>query len=137
MNKEQYIIELLKDELEFKYHNGDRVTWTHHDYQNLSNFIHKKSGISISISTLKRLYGKIASDSTPRHSSLDAICIYLGYKSWYDYQQKKESTIPINKNKSKKSKKKRFSILSYFIIALVLLIGSYFSIDFFLQPGKT
>src|SRR6056297_1190604 len=87
--KEKDIIEFLKNELEAKYNVNNRETWTHQDFLNLSGLIQEKSGIPISVSTLKRLYGKITSESVPRHSSLDAICVYLGYKNWYDFQQKK------------------------------------------------
>lgn len=136
MNKEKDTIELLKNELESKYNIGDRTTWTHQDFENLSAFIQKKSSISVSVSTLKRLYGKIATNSTPRHSSLDAICIYLGYKNWYDYQQKKKSAAPIKKDKARKNNKGKFSTALYLIIAISLLTGSYFIIDIFDNPVK-
>jgi len=131
--KEKDIIEFLKNELEAKYNVNNRETWTHQDFLNLSGLIQEKSGIPISVSTLKRLYGKITSESVPRHSSLDAICVYLGYKNWYDFQQKK-GTKPL---KLYKPRKILYPILKIILLVIIISSGGYFIKDIIYNPVKS
>lgn len=64
------------------------------DYENLSQAIEAKTGILISISTLKRLLkGDFA--RLPQVATLNAISRYLGYQHWQDYRSEVKAKIPI------------------------------------------
>lgn len=58
----------------------------HRDFEHLSNEIESRTGILISVSTLKRLlHGEFS--RIPQIATLNAISSYLGFKNWYDYKQ--------------------------------------------------
>lgn len=120
------LLEELITELELKYNFGNRNTWTHQDFEKIVGMLNSTSNYNVSVSTIKRLYGKIKSEATPRISTLDSIAIHLGYNSWYDFvQTKKGKRTPIKKNKSKKAPKKIMSIIAF----LIAIIGISFFVN--------
>ncbi|MEP7322211.1 MAG: hypothetical protein ABI761_09835 [Saprospiraceae bacterium] len=61
------------------------VTMTQRNYEHLSQEIEDKTGILISISTIKRLLnGDFA--RLPQTATLNAISTFLGYKNWQEYK---------------------------------------------------
>jgi hypothetical protein len=61
------------------------------DLEYLADSIEEKSGIKLSLSTLKRLWKKDY-DQTPHPSTLQALVSVLGYKDWQDFKLRQEST---------------------------------------------
>lgn len=59
------------------------------DCQGISADIYTKTGISVSVSTLKRFYGFNASVYNISGMTKNALCNYLGYGSWAEFQLKK------------------------------------------------
>ena len=57
------------------------------DLEYLADSIEEKSGIKLSLSTLKRLWKKDY-DSTPHPSTLQALVSILGYKDWQEFKLK-------------------------------------------------
>lgn len=57
------------------------------DFEALSIIIEKETGELLSSSTLKRLYGYVSLNPTPRKSTLDILSRYLGFRSFSDYVQ--------------------------------------------------
>ena len=57
------------------------------DLEGLADAIEEKSGIKLSLSTLKRLW-KEDFDQTPHPSTLQALVSILGYKDWQDFKMK-------------------------------------------------
>lgn len=55
------------------------------DFERLALIIKKQSGASISVSTLKRLFGYVQSKCGISNSSLSLIVRWLGYKGWSDF----------------------------------------------------
>ena len=76
---------------------GPCLEWTHHHFLQLSEEIEQQTGIIISETTLKRLFGKRSTekDYLPQASTREALAKYVGYNSWY------ELTISANKNEGK------------------------------------
>lgn len=73
------------------------------DYENVSQAIEAKTGILISISTLKRLLkGDFA--RLPQVATLNAISRYLDYQHWQDYRSTVNSKIPIADTRSPQRK---------------------------------
>lgn len=61
---------------------GDASRWSTGDFQRLSEQIFDATGISLSVNTLKRLWGRIAYQNSPNPTTLDALAGYLGYTNW-------------------------------------------------------
>lgn len=58
------------------------------DFDYLSLQIYKVTGESVSSTTLKRIFGYIPSNNTPRRSSLSIIARYLGFSGWSAYAER-------------------------------------------------
>ena len=72
---------------------GDLHSLVQRDYENISQTIEAKTGILISISTLKRLLkGDFA--RLPQVATLNAISRYLGYPHWQDYRAEVKTKMP-------------------------------------------
>lgn len=72
----------LLTEVEKKY--GRRVA-TSTDFESLSAEIERTNGDLISASTLKRLWGYVNSNPTPRGSTLDILCRYIGERNFKEF----------------------------------------------------
>lgn len=77
-------IALLLEEVERKY--GRKVN-TSTDFESLSVVIEREIGEYISSSTLKRLWGYVTLKPTPRISTLDVLCRFIGYPSFAEYRE--------------------------------------------------
>lgn len=91
------------------------------DFETIGQRIAEKTGILISISTLKRLLkGDFA--RLPQIATLNALSTYLGYKNWQDYRSVHQShgLNPNGKNQIRKGKIPRVLLFSS-ILGLLLL----------------
>jgi transcriptional regulator with XRE-family HTH domain len=68
---------------------GDTVM-TQREYELLSGEIEEKTGILISVSTIRRLLNGEFS-RMPQAATLNAISGYLGYKNWYEYKSEEKN----------------------------------------------
>lgn len=55
---------------------------TPYDFDHLAASIYSRLHESVSVSTLKRIYGYVRSDSTPRRAVLDILSRFVGYTDW-------------------------------------------------------
>lgn len=91
---EQEYLELCKTKIEEKYHAGiGGGKMRQRDFEYLIDLIEDKSGIKLSVSTLKRLW-RDGNNHNPHPSTLDALVSLLGYKDWLDFKLKNT----LNKN---------------------------------------
>lgn len=92
LNEQEYIAR-CKQRIEEKFGFGTGGRLRQRDFEYLSQCIFDKSGIQLSLSTLKRLwqedYGK-----TPHPSTLSALVSLLGYKDWQEFRLNEEQKIP-------------------------------------------
>ena len=64
---------------------GDAASWTNEDFETLSDRIAEKTSVSLSVSTLKRIWGKVRYDSSPTMATLNALARYAGFEGWRDF----------------------------------------------------
>jgi hypothetical protein len=69
------------------YGKPERTEWTNSDYVRLSHILFRKTGVQISPNTLKRIFGKIKTDSRyyPQKATRDALASYVGYSDWENF----------------------------------------------------
>ncbi len=72
---------------------GERGSMTQRNFEMLSDEIHAKTGILLSISTLKRLLNGEFS-RIPQQTTLNAISSYLGFNTWQEYKNSVQVTEP-------------------------------------------
>lgn len=127
---EQELVKLCLTEVFLKNGYGDLHSLVQRDYENVSQAIEAKTGILISISTLKRLLkGDFA--RLPQVATLNAISRYLDYQHWQDYRStvNSKNTIaathsPQRKLMFKRSLPKTLLYSSILSLLLVLFITS-------------
>lgn len=93
MNKKT-ALQLLREEVEKK---AGRKMMTPKDFDFLSESIFEEIHTRISPSTLKRIWGYLQNDNTPRSTSLNILANYIGYADWDNFMasaEKEYGTIP-------------------------------------------
>ena len=64
---------------------GESSVWNNYDFEKLSEQIVEKTGVSLSVSTLKRIFGKVSYKSEPSMTTLNALAQFLDYEDWRDF----------------------------------------------------
>ena len=86
-NDEQLHIKACLKAIEDRLNCGDAAQWSNADFEKLSSLIADATGVQLSVSTLKRVWGKVAYSHAPSHTTLNTLAMYLGYADWRTFQQ--------------------------------------------------
>jgi hypothetical protein len=86
MSTERELILLCRTRIEQILNWGDSSLWTNSDFELLSDKIFEKTTVRLSISTLKRIWGKVKYDNSPTAATLNALANFLDYASWRDFE---------------------------------------------------
>ncbi|TLF43193.1 hypothetical protein [Maribacter aurantiacus] len=114
--------------IERKLSRGNIHSWETRDYQALSVSIQKETGTLLSVSTLKRLSGKVKYGSRPNTATLNALAQYVGFKDWRAFVQDSEASNPPIQ-KLTKTKGRNTKILLILILVLIASIFAFFGIE--------
>ncbi|WP_031528205.1 hypothetical protein [Dyadobacter crusticola] len=71
---------------------GNSVHWSNYDFEKLSDTFHEKTGVRLSITTLKRIWGKLKYDSAPTLTTLNALARFAGFADWRHFRQQEKQT---------------------------------------------
>ncbi len=72
---------------------GSSEFWTNQDFDLLSEKILEATGVNLSQTTLKRIWGKVKYDSAPTVTTLNTLVQFVGFDNWRDFRQK-QTPIP-------------------------------------------
>ncbi len=98
-------------------------SWKQRDYLNLITLIENKTKISLSLSTIKRIW-KPDYDGLPHPSTLEALARFLDYESWLDFEEHQKPMAA-----SPNSLGGNNLYIWAVIIAIVVAVIAYFSIN--------
>src|SRR5580693_606006 len=84
---EEILKEKCKDLIEAKLGWGGSEAWSNRDFDTLSDKIFEVTGVTLSQTTLKRIWGKVKYDSAPTVTTLDTLARFLGFEHWRDFRQ--------------------------------------------------
>lgn len=122
---EKELIELCKIQIIHKAGFDDHHVLSQKDFEYLCFVIEEKSKISLSVSTLKRIW-KNEYDRIPQDSTLDALVQFIDYESWNAF---KSDVMKENNSKTESPKKistlkilKRKSFFLYLLLALFIIV---------------
>lgn len=87
MEKEKQLLLLCRQLIERTLNWGGSEIWGNDDFEQLSKQIFDKTRVQLSVSTLKRIWGKVRYDSFPNAATLNALAQFLDYTSWRDFRQ--------------------------------------------------
>lgn len=95
----------------------ESTKWTRREYELLVEEIFEKTGILLSLSTIRRVWNDDFKN-IPHKSTLNALAIFAGFNSWSDFIDKRRNSLH-KKSRSKSRKKIIFSI--GFLLIVILL----------------
>ena len=147
-HKEQEYLGEYKLLVEEKLNWGNGADWRHHDFEALSGKIFEETGVMLSSTTLKRLWGKLKYESIPNTNTLNALASFVGYENWLAFRtavslEKNEghpqngarSTLPSNKT-SNASTKQKMQSLKWAALLLLVAVVIAFALGFILNKNK-
>lgn len=82
----KYILKCL-ELVEVRLNWGPSSEWTTYDFEKLSGIIAETTGVTLSITTLKRLWGKLKYNNIPAVTTLNTLAQFAGYNSWREFKQ--------------------------------------------------
>ena len=65
---------------------GEIASWRNYDFEGLSREIQEKTGVVLSISTLKRIFGKVSYESSPSVTTLNTLSQFVGFEDWRSFR---------------------------------------------------
>lgn len=105
---------------------GDGDTWSNKDFEELSERILKQTNKRLSVTTLKRIWGRAEWVANPSAATMDILSEFLGFENWRDFVSIHKEEPAEQKALEKTKPYKTWS----FIIALVVigsLLGFYWN----------
>ena len=133
-NSDEYYLARCLEQIERAFDRGSSDNWATYDFEKLSEAICQRTQVNLSVTTLKRIWGKLKYDSAPTITTLNALAQFAGYADWRDFKQNQgrqdraeaNTTPPLPRRKPNRP-------MVGLIGALMLAIGVYF---FFLSAGQ-
>jgi hypothetical protein len=72
--------------IETKLNWGNSSEWTNYDFESLSRVIYEETKVSLSTTTLKRIWGKLKYDNKPTLTTLNALAQFSGFDDWRSFK---------------------------------------------------
>jgi len=122
-------IKRLVDVLTSRLQWGATSDWKTDDFEKLREQIKESTGVYLSVTTLKRLVGKVDYQGTPTITTLNTVSQYLGYEGWRDFQNK-ETKVSQEKTVTAKPTQRPQSARLFFaagalVTILIILVFSF------------
>ena len=124
---------------------GASAAWRNEDFESLAEKILEKTGISLSLSTMKRIWARVRYDNFPTNATLNALVVFINYKDWRNFCEqhplntdvittvvnREDAVLPsvTSANQTAFPLKTTWFVISVFIIAgaIVLLAAQHFT----------
>ena len=140
MSEELHIkkcLQLIEERLNW----GPCQNWANYDFEKLGSAIEDKTNVVLSITTLKRIWGKVKYDHSPTLTTLNTLARFLDYEDWRSFTKSInpcEQPIPENKPEAviaerTTSEKRKFKISIPVSVVFILLL---FAISLLIFSGK-
>lgn len=121
-NPETYYINQCKSAIEKQLAWSDSSQWKQRDYLNLIGLLNEKTGISLSLSTIRRIW-KPDFEGTPHPSTLEALAQFLDYENWLAFKKAHQADTLARKATAKNVTRSRVLIP---LLSIGILMGIVF-----------
>ncbi|WP_419699560.1 hypothetical protein [Mucilaginibacter sp. NFX135] len=104
---------------------GESSSWNDHDFEKLGELIFQKTGTLLSITTLKRIWGRVKYNNSPTIATLNTMARFAGAEDWRIYKknitaEKKICTPPVSQTGIKQ---KGYIIVAMGMALVVVVLG--------------
>jgi len=132
LKEDSFYLSLCKKLIEKKLNWGNSNSWGNQDFLYLSDKIFEVTGVQLSGTTLKRIWGKVKYASVPSTNTLNTIVHFLEYENWLAFKvaKIKESEHLILKGNSFDKKVNKKHLLSKTLIFVGIFLGIIIVISF-------
>ena len=118
----EHVRQLVRQiETQLEWGGGD--AWTNKDFQKLSERIFDRTRQQLSVTTLKRVWGRAERIANPSVATLDILAEFAGYGSWRTFRQQHAFTSPQNGRPPSASQSKRTRKLAGVVVVLIALLS--------------
>lgn len=99
--------------------------WRQRDYLNLISILEDKTGILLSLSTVKRIW-KDDYNGNPHPNTLDALAKFLEYEDWLSFERSEKRSLQVEESETirKKNTKSSYKITLLVISVLPVIVAS-------------
>ncbi|PWG81398.1 hypothetical protein [Pararcticibacter amylolyticus] len=123
MTDTQFFIEKYRTLVETRIGWGKSDNWQSQDFETLSGEIFKKTGVLLSASTLKRIWGKVRYNSTPNLATLDALARFVDFPNWRSFCHWQEEATAALEEPKVTNRKYRIPLLVTVVTIVLTLIA--------------
>lgn len=127
VESEDILLIHCKNLIEEKLGWGNSEKWTNQDFEELSQRIFEATSITLSPTTLKRIWGKVKYDSAPTITTLNTLAQFIGFEHWRAFRQnhfpKNDSNEPSIVSTIEETPRAKQPYLFSFILPLLLVLG--------------
>lgn len=96
--------------------------WRNYEFNELSEKILEVTGVGLSTTTLKRLFGKVQYNNLPSSTTLNAIANYLGYGNWMHFKaQQSIPTSPLGALRSRETDRVKLRSMKPFFVGVAMM----------------
>ena len=140
-NTEALYIKQCKHLIGQKLNWPDSRHWKQRDYLNLISLLENKTGIALSLSTIKRIW-KPNYEGTPQPATLEALAKFIDYQSWLDFKEQYsylmdgQEPYPPTKNKPKEKAVYWKTALLFLVILLSVAGFTLFPFNYANGPSE-
>ena len=127
--EQQRAIDALREAIETTV--GKRIQ-TPKDFDFLSQLIEERCGEHMSVSTLKRVWGYVASNSMPRRSTLNILAQLIGKKDWDDFCASENNSGADCTQKAKPKTNQKRKLSKRILIFAAIVLAGFITIIYFI-----
>lgn len=135
-NTEARYLKLCLEKIEILLKRGPSSNWTGYDFEQLSNEIENSTGILLSVTTLKRIWGKVKYTSLPATTTLNTLARFTGSCDWNAFKQDITKYAPLKRTSAEQTNQRNPSNFNYWLIGSLLLAVIASAILFYSKPHK-
>jgi hypothetical protein len=133
-NNEQYYLSRILEQIGTAFDRGASDKWTTYDFEKLSDAIFERTQVRLSVTTLKRIWGKLKYESAPTLTTLNTLAQFAGYVDWLDFKQNEDRPANLEPGTVIHPARRRSKRLVIGLAGTVILaVTVYF---FFLSAGR-
>lgn len=130
-NTEALYLKRCLEKVEMRLKRGPGTKWTGYDFEQLSNEIQESTGVLLSVTTLKRIWGKLKYTSLPAITTMNTLARYTGSSDWNAFKQEMaghvaEEALPSEPEGRQKASNYIFWLIGSLLLTIIALFAFFY-----------